>query len=282
LKWDLQRLLNSNDIVFFEWADNLLVQASQMQHTCKIVTRLHRFELYERAQYINWDGVNQIITVSSSKRHELEKQFPACIGKISVIPSAVSLRKFAFEPHPVNHRIGTLSHLFSRKRVYELILAFYELTLHGYPQATLHIVGGRKKYYEDYEVALHQLVKKLHLEKCVQFYGHVTDPASWYQNLDIFVSNAYSEGLPAALLEAMACGCYSLTHCWDGVEEVLPDTQIFYTNTELISKMIKYFQTSSTEQQVLQSRMRQIVEERFNLDQTKVQMRNLIEEVAIK
>ena len=44
---DLKNFLRSNDVVFFEWASELLARASQMPKQCGIVTRLHRYEMYE-------------------------------------------------------------------------------------------------------------------------------------------------------------------------------------------------------------------------------------------
>ena len=57
------------------------------------------------------------------------------------------------------------------------------------------------------EEELKQLVKSLHLEKQVVFTGYREDIMNLYQIADLFVFPSWQEGLPMALLEAMACGC---------------------------------------------------------------------------
>jgi glycosyltransferase involved in cell wall biosynthesis len=135
--------------------------------------------------------------------------------------------------------IGILCHLTPRKRVYELILAFYELC-HLKQGFHLHIGGGRHDRFGDYYTALYALVTKLNLIDQVTFYGHVTDPQVWYQKIDIFISNSYSEGLQVSPMEAIASGCYSLSHHWDGADELIPSDALFFSERELVEKICLY------------------------------------------
>ena len=61
---DLRQFLSRNDVVFFEWASQLLVAATQQAKTCGIVTRLHRYEMYQWVDKVDWDKVDKIILVS--------------------------------------------------------------------------------------------------------------------------------------------------------------------------------------------------------------------------
>jgi glycosyltransferase involved in cell wall biosynthesis len=114
----------------------------------------------------------------------------------------------------------------------------------------------------------------------VTFYGHVARPQDWYHEIDVFISNGYSEGLQVAPMEAMASGCYCLSHRWDGAEELLPEENLFWTNRELNERLLRYCDLPEAEKEQRQAQMRALVEERFNVDRTKVQIRHLIEEVA--
>src|SRR5512134_1054237 len=87
---DLSSLLRDNQVVFFEWASELLVAASQMKKTCGIVTRLHRYEMYQWVDQVNWEAVDQVILVSQAKRQEFNARFPKYAGKVVVIPEATS------------------------------------------------------------------------------------------------------------------------------------------------------------------------------------------------
>lgn len=52
-----------------------------------------------------------------------------------------------------------------------------------------------------------QLVKEMQLEKNIQLRGHEDETVSWFQRSKCLLMPSRSEGLPTAMLEAMACGC---------------------------------------------------------------------------
>ena len=197
---DLSQFLRKNEVVFFEWASELLVAATQLPKTCGIITRLHRYEMYRWVDKVNWDNVDKIILVSKAKQDEFIEKFPVHADKTVVINVAVPLEKFSYQPHPYSGEIGTLCHLAPRKRVYDLILNFYELLRQFEPRPNgrstfhLHIGGDVHQLHGDYFRAMHDLVASLGLGDNVTFYGKVTDTWNWYHKLDIFISNSYSEG----------------------------------------------------------------------------------------
>ncbi len=276
---DLARYLRTNDVVFFEWASELLALATQLPKACIIVTRAHRYELYHWADKVNWAAVDRIILVSEAKRREFSKRFQDHAGKVVVIPEAIDLGNFEHIDKPFAGDIGILCHLTPRKRVYELILAFYELTRRQ-SNFTLHIGGGRHERFGDYYEALHRLVSKLGIEENVRFYGNINDPKEWYANIDIFISNSYSEGLQVAPMEAIASGCYCLSHHWDGADELLPDKYLFLTEQELIKKIQEFADSAPDERFVLKEHQRNHVIQHFNMEEIKVRVREVIEGVV--
>jgi glycosyltransferase involved in cell wall biosynthesis len=166
-----------------------------------------------------------------------------------------------------------------RKRVYELLLTFHEL-LQRRPDFHLHIGGGRAPAFSDYYDAVQNLVGKLKLEDKVTFYGHVDRPEDWYHLIDIYISNGYSEGLQVSALEAMASGCYCLSHNWEGAEELLPQDHLFYTSSQLQERILGYAEMPPGQREKLQNAMRARVCERFNVDTTKHQIRRLVEQAG--
>jgi glycosyltransferase involved in cell wall biosynthesis len=134
--------------------------------------------------------------------------------------------------------------------------------------------------FADYYEALQALVKRLNLQDRVTFYGHVADPVHWYRRIDVFVSNSYSEGLQVSPMEAIASGCYCLSHWWDGADELLPQDNLFYTDPELIRKLVEYCDAPEHERQARCARLQAMVRNKFDVDQTKVRIRQLVEEVA--
>lgn len=274
---DLKTFLKANDVVFFEWASRLLVEASRLPKTCGIVTRLHRYELYEWADQINWDNVDKIILVSQTKEQEFIKKFPAHAAKTVVSSPSTSLDKFQPVSKPFKGDIGILCHLTPRKRVYDLILTFYEL-LQQKDDFYLHIAGGTHSAHKDYYDSLLAIVEDLNLQDKVTFYGNITAPWTWYGNIDIFISNSYSEGLQVAPMEAMACGRYCLSHRWRGAEELLPQENLFYTSRQLQTKILHYANLPEAEKQNQATLMRTIATTNFDIKKTSAQIIQIIED----
>lgn len=276
---DIQKFLRKNDVVFFEWSSGLLAAATKLEKACGIVTRLHRYELYQWVDQINWDLVDKVVLVSKAKQLEFGALFPAHAHKTVVISPSTSLEKFAFCDKSFEGNLGILCHLTPRKRVYDLVLSFYELIRDG-NNLYLHIAGGGHPAFGDYYGALHSLVKKLNLQDRVFFYGHVSETWDWYRKIDIFISNSYSEGLQVAPMEAMASGCFCISHFWDGAEELLPLENLFLGNEDLKKKIMAYCDKSESEKHDIRHGMRELAVEKFDIDQTKKQICEIVEEVG--
>src|SRR5690606_25606309 len=135
---DFRSFLGRQDVVFFEWASELLAIASHLPKACGIVTRLHRYELYQWANRVNWNAVDRLILVSEAKLREFTAAFPAHAHKAVVITEAVSVERFRPAAKRFGGDIGILSHMKPRKRIYELVLLFQELT-QEHPGFHLHI-----------------------------------------------------------------------------------------------------------------------------------------------
>lgn len=276
---DLQNFIADNDVVFFEWASELLVAATHFPKVSGIVTRLHRYEMYQWVNKVNWDVVDKIIVVSHAKKDEFLGRFPSQADKMVVSGPSTSLNKFTPQPKHFNGDVGILCNLTPRKRVYELILTFYEL-LQQKKDLHLHIAGGMDPSFEDYYYSLQSIVADLGIQEKVTFYGNVTDVWNWYHKIDIFISNSYSEGLQVAPMEAMASGCYCLSHRWRGAVELLPQEYLYYTDKELLELILQFYNASSEEKSIQKQRMRALAEERFDINQTIRQVTQVIDEVA--
>lgn len=275
---DLDTFLSKQDVVFFEWASDLLVEATHLPHRTPIITRLHRYEMFQWSSQINWNHVDKVILVSHAMQEKFSARFPEHAHKTAVVHEGVNIHKFQPIDKPYRRDIGTLCFLSPRKRVYELILAFAELEQKE-PGFHLHI-GGDSSQFGDYIDALPNLVKKLGLQDRVKFYGAIHDAWNWYKNIDIFVSNSYSEGLQVAPMEAMASSRYCLSHHWDGAEELLPEENLFLTNPQFHEKVLAFDQLAATDQLRQQERMRALACQNFDMELIKSQIRSIVEEVA--
>ncbi len=277
----LRSMLRRNDICFFEWASELLMHASHMPKECAIVTRLHSFELYEWAPKINWDAVDKIILISHAMQRQFVALYPDQQHKTEVVYNGRSLDAFSPpDKKDFNFRLGMLCHIKPIKRIYEVILMLYELRQKGY-KATLSIAGEAQSAGDlRYQAAIHRLVKELGLSNAVSFDGYVSDAPGWLQNIDIFISNSFWEGQQVALLEAMASGCYCLSHFWAGAKEMLPPENLYITENDLQEKIIAYSKLPEAEKEAQRAQLRSIACEKFDIERTKAGIRHVIEQVS--
>jgi len=280
LDHDLSSFMRSNDVVFFEWSEHVFVRATNLPKSCRIITRLHLHELWDFAPYANWQNVDAVIFVSNTMERRFLEYFPNMAGRTRVVHNGVSLEKFSYSAHPFRRVIGTLGRIEPHKRIYDLIITLHDLRRQGY-DLTLNI-GGRctEERYRRYDYEVHSLVDRLQLTDYVHFQGQVTDTPAWFKQVDIFVSNSCSEGLQVALLEAMASGCYCLSHLWGGASEVLPPENLYVTESELQERIKAYCVASSSQKDAECAKMRSIAEQCFDIDVQKMKIKQIIEETV--
>jgi len=276
----IRSTLRHSDLAFFEWASELLVEATRMPRHCPIVTRLHSYEITFWASKINWDRVDRVILVSRAMQRKFADLFPDHASKATVVYNGVSLDRFR---RPANRdfklNLGMLCSIHPIKRVYEIVIMVYKLKQRGL-RPHLYVAGGKWEngYFDDYYVAIQRAIEKLDLRDDVTLHDHVADPSGWLSEIDIFISNSYWEGQQVALLEAMAAGCHCLSHFWDGAEEVLPAENIFITEDELLEKILAYCCLSEAQRRQRQSGLEAIARERFDAERQKAQIRGILEE----
>lgn len=146
--------------------------------------------------------------------------------RIHVIPNAVNVEAFA---NPVSQAflreklglptngwlIGTVGRLTRQKGVDTLLHA---LTLINNTEFSLLILGTG----ED-ESALRALAANLGLKSRAHFAGYRRDLSSLLGALDLYVHPARFEGMPNAVLEAMAAACPIVATKVDGIRELIED-----------------------------------------------------------
>ena len=186
------------------------------------------------------------ITTNAS---ELAKKASALISglQISVIPNGVDTEHF--KPLPRNNALAESLSLINRAPVEETsrVIGFagelrekkgLRSLLSAYAQvnkldpATLLIVGDirageDKPIFEDFRLS--------HPEAQINVTGYVspTDLPAYYSLMDVFVHPSLRDGLPNALLEAMACGKAVITTPVGGILDTVIDDEngrIVFTN----------------------------------------------------
>ena len=277
----LQRLMQWSDITLFEFANKPLAIASQMKKVSKIVVRLHRYELFSWADKIDWGNIDQIVFVCNAMRNRFLNKFPSLKNKTVVIYNDIDTNIFIPINRNLNNAIGIAGAIIPRKRVYELILTFYELQKH-LPDIKLRICGSSMSDNEEYYVNTKELVTKLNLKEKVFFDGHfenVDELVKWYNQIDILICNSYHESFHYTSHEAMSCGQYVLSHFWDGADEFFDDDQIYLTDRELINKVQSFYSLDEKNRHELSKKMRQEIIDKYDSKKLVPKHLGLIESV---
>jgi len=117
--------------------------------------------------------------------------------------------------------VGSLT---PRKRCADLVRACHKVKQHGVAPR-VHLVGAGAE-----RSALERLAYKLDVSTDVIFHGHVSDRQqlrSLLDSSDLFAMPTASEGLPRAIIEAMARGLPAIGTRTPGVDELVRGTETF-------------------------------------------------------
>ncbi|MCW4452058.1 glycosyltransferase [Kaistella sp. BT6-1-3] len=157
------------------------------------------------------DMANDLIDNFKLKPHKIIKiNNPVDFGFIEK-QLELSVRPQSFKSDFKN--VVAIGNLSSRKGFDNLLKVFSHLKNE---KILLHILGdGRDK------VLLHQKKEEFGLENVI-FHGQQKNPYQFLKFADLFVLSSRYEGFPNVLLEAGACGIYSLANnCPGGINEII-------------------------------------------------------------
>lgn len=168
------------------------------------------------------------IAVAYVTKNFLQSKYPTADGVASFSISSVELPESLFEEIPdferfVRTQPKQLIFVGSLARPYkgvDVLLKAVALCAKSGMDINLTIIGDGK-----YRGKLERLAKRLHIDNRVNFWGKLPPGMPIFKRLreaDLFVLPSFSEGLPRALLEAMACGLPCIGTRVGGIPEVLP------------------------------------------------------------
>ena len=138
--------------------------------------------------------------------------------KIVVIPPCVSVPAQGVEYKQRNPvRIGAVGRMVSAKDYPTLLKAFSKVLKEGLPAELLFLGDGPER------PRLEELADSLGVRNQVRFLGFQTDVQSWLRKFDLIAFSSVREGIPVAMLEAMAAGVPVVATRAGGIPEVIRD-----------------------------------------------------------
>jgi len=172
--------------------------------------------------YTFYNNYHQIIAQSDDMMNDLINNFKVSRSKIIKINNPVDFdfinEKLLNSNKPESFRynyknVVAIGNLSARKGFDNLLKVFSRLKNEN---IILHILGDGK----DREI-LHQMKDFLGLKNIV-FHGRQENPYQFLKYADLFILSSRYEGFPNVLLEAGACGTYSLANnCPGGINEII-------------------------------------------------------------
>jgi len=173
--------------------------------------------------------VDQVLSASEALRQRLAASTGFPYQKIKPIPNGVDVNLFS--PRPTEKQrirrhlgleltpiyIGTVANLRPVKN-HALLLRVGSRLCQSQEQVRFVFAGDGPL-----KAQLVALAEKLGISAKVQFLGARADIPEVLNALDVFVLPSLSEGMPNAVLEAMACGIPVVATCVGGVPELIED-----------------------------------------------------------
>jgi glycosyltransferase involved in cell wall biosynthesis len=168
---------------------------------------------------------DRVIAVSAGVAHDLHEFIGIRPDKIAIIYNPVvdsSVKKASLEQvdHPwlgdsqlpVVLSVGRLG----REKDFDTLIRAFALVLRRLPARLLILGEGRER------PALEELIRSLGLSPSVQLPGFISNPFPYMAASSVYVLSSKREGLPGALIQALACGCKVVsTDCPSGPSEIL-------------------------------------------------------------
>jgi phosphatidyl-myo-inositol dimannoside synthase len=184
-----------------------------------------RIQFWRTRQIVRWSCVGSYVS-----RAHLQRRYPAAAGATTASISSIRLPESAFLPpraapaSPDRLRlvfVGTLQPV----KNHATLLQAVALTKRQGLALSLTLVGDGPL-----RGAIEAWIVALGLEADVRLTGHLVGRAGIEAELDaadLFVVPSWSEGLPRAAIEAMACGLPVIGSAVPGIRELLPDDLLF-------------------------------------------------------
>lgn len=227
---ELKAMLEWCDLAWFEWCDNLVIAASRMPKRCKIICRLHSYEVFtEMPSQVDWSKIDHLVLVNRSVQELLRRSSDPKVP-ISIIHNGVDTRKFDI---PANKKYGkricSIGYINYKKNPALLLYCFK--AIHNYDSGyRFHIAGAHQD--PRIQIYFEHLLPKLNLP--ISFDGWVTDMPAYLRDKDYVISTSLFESFHYSIAEGMASGLTPLIHDWLGASYLYPDKFLFTTPEDCV------------------------------------------------
>ncbi|HFK5799473.1 TPA: glycosyltransferase [Enterobacter hormaechei subsp. oharae] len=240
----LLNALRHCDVAWFEWGDGAIIPASKMPKYCRIVCRIHRYELYGEAfLQADWNTIDEVIFVSQA----MKKRFISVMGK--TLPPQLKMTVLAnLTEHlpavkPTARRnpwhIACVARFAAQKNLV-MLLPIMQALVKQDPRYTLFIAGRVEDQclYESFC----ELICLYGLRRNIVICGALPaeNMPAWYADKSFLLSASYHESQGMGVFEAMLAGLKPVVfQASGGLAEYLPSHYLFLSTDEAVARIIE-------------------------------------------
>jgi len=220
------RLLNFNRSNIIFWSCGQDVVPLSYFPTGKNIKRL----ISKLLGWFTFKSVNYLATGPELMVDYYHQKYKVPRAKILTLYNDISLNRF--HPLPLQEKVTNKEKLLKTNKMVMLyvhtfnkcrgadILSLIAQKIKAQNLNILIVAIGRSG---DYSFSLKQEIDKYKLQDCLLNLGQIPnkDIDKYYKVADLFIMPSKGEGFPRVLLEAMACGCPTLTFDVGGVSNIL-------------------------------------------------------------
>jgi glycosyltransferase involved in cell wall biosynthesis len=175
----------------------------------------------ERLNRLTARWCSRVIGVSRNVSEYLVEDVGIPRGKVTTIYNCVDVSRFAETLSPPHSDAGPVIGMVARldpAKDYDSLLRAFTVIAGRYPTARLLLAGDGPE-----RARLGALVDELGLSGAVEFLGHVSDVRTVHNRIHVYVQSSHTEGMPVAVLEALASGLPVVASRVGGNEEAIID-----------------------------------------------------------
>lgn len=269
-----------------------LASIKTRQRGTYVIYTAHGFHFFKGAPFINWilyftiekvlGRLTDILVTINNEDYKISKKYK--LSKKIYLINGVGVDLYKFYPVSIedkmhlrekyninsNDFVGIYIAQFINRKNHEFLIKSIPYIINKIPNFKLLLIGSgiRLKKTQD-------LVKKLNLEKNVQFLGSRSDIPDLCRMADIHISSSLQEGLAIGNIEAMACGCPLVISNIRGHIEVCKNGKngfLFNNRLELIEAITILANDKNLFQEIKNNNIKDV--EKFSLENS---LQNMIE-----
>lgn len=232
------------DIAWFEWGDSAIITASKLPKYCRIVCRIHRYELYgDHFLLADWNNIDEVIFVSQA----MKKRFISLLGanlpshlKVTVLANLSDhrpLKQTAKKRNPFH--LACVARFAAQKNLI-LLLPIMQALVKKDARYKLFI-AGRVEDQCLYDSFCH-LIDVYGLSRNIVICGNLpsSNMPDWYADKSFILSASYNESQGMGIFEAMLAGLKPIAfHAHGGLSEYLPEKYLFTSIEDAITRVLE-------------------------------------------